>query len=194
MALLDPYGLTIFSVEIWGIIFGVAGTGFVVGGAIVAKWGLGKNPIKTLLWAVMLIGLIGALFTIREVWWVFVIGVWLYMAIVPVIEASEQTVIQQTVPYERQGRVFGFAQAFESAAAPITAFIIAPIAEWVIIPYANSPAGQESLRWLLGEGEARGIALVFLISGIIIIITAGLAFLTRSYRKLSMTYEAIVKS
>ena len=152
MALLDPYGLTIFSVEIWGIIFGVAGTGFVVGGAIVAKWGLGKNPIKTLLWAVMLMGLIGALFTIREVWWVFVIGVWLYMAIVPVIEASEQTVIQQTVPYERQGRVFGFAQAFESAAAPITAFIIAPIAEWVIIPYANSPAGQESLRWLLGEG------------------------------------------
>ena len=90
--------------------------------------------------------------------------------------------------------MFGFAQAFESAAAPITAFIIAPIAEWVIIPYANSPAGQESLRWLLGEGEARGIALVFLISGIIIIITAGLAFLTRSYRKLSMTYEAIVKS
>ena len=109
MALLDPYGLTIFPVEIWGIIFGVAGTGFVVGGAIVAKWGLGKNPIKTLLWAVMLMGLIGALFTIREVWWVFVIGVWLYMAIVPVIEASEQTVIQQTVPYERQGRVFGFA-------------------------------------------------------------------------------------
>ena len=156
--------------------------------------GPGQNPIKTLLWAVMLIGLIGALFTIREVWWVFVIGVWLYMAIVPVIEASEQTVIQQTVPYERQGRVFGFAQAFESAAAPITAFIIAPIAEWVIIPYANSPAGQESLRWLLGEGEARGIALVFFISGIIIIITAGLAFLTRSYRKLSMTYEAIVKS
>ena len=32
MALMDPYGLTLFSVEMWGILFGVAGTGFVVGG------------------------------------------------------------------------------------------------------------------------------------------------------------------
>jgi DHA3 family multidrug efflux protein-like MFS transporter len=32
MALMDPYGLTIFSVEMWGIVFGIAGTGFVIGG------------------------------------------------------------------------------------------------------------------------------------------------------------------
>ena len=139
-------------------------------------------------------GLIGALFTIREAWWVFVVGVWLYMIIVPVIEAAEQTVIQQTVPYKRQGRVFGFAQAFESAAAPITAFMIAPIAEWIIIPFANSPGGRDSLSWLLGEGEARGIALVFLISGIVIMIAAGLAFLTRSYRTLSTTYARVAAS
>jgi DHA3 family multidrug efflux protein-like MFS transporter len=49
MALMDPYGLTLFSVEMWGILFGVAGTGFVVGGIAVAKFGLGKNPLKTLL-------------------------------------------------------------------------------------------------------------------------------------------------
>lgn len=194
MALLDPYGLTLFSVEMWGIIFGIAGTGFVIGGAIIAKWGLGKNPVKTLLWAVIFMGLIGGLFTIREVWWLFVVGIWLYMIIMPVIEAAEQTVIQQTVPYKRQGRVFGFAQAFESAAAPITAFMIAPIAEWIIIPFANSPGGRDSLGWLLGEGEARGIALVFLISGIAIMVAAGLAFLTRSYRTLSTTYARVAAS
>lgn len=189
MALLDPYGLTIFSVEMWGIIFGVAGTGFVVGGALVAKFGLGKNPIKTLLYVVILMGIVGALFTIREWWWVFVVGVWLYMVIVPIAEAAEQTVIQRVVPYARQGRVFGFAQAFESAAAPLTAFLIAPLAEFVIIPYANSDAGRESLGRLLGDGEARGIALVFLVSGIVMVIAAGLAFLTRSYAKLSKHYQ-----
>ncbi|MBU3995018.1 MAG: MFS transporter, partial [Actinobacteria bacterium] len=41
MALLDPYGLNMFPVEIWGIVFGVAGTGFIVGGALVARFGLG---------------------------------------------------------------------------------------------------------------------------------------------------------
>lgn len=189
MALLDPYGLTIFSVEMWGIIFGIAGTGFVVGGILVAKFGLGKNPIKTLLLSVIVMGLVGALFTIRELWWVFVVGIWIYMIIVPIAEATEQTIVQRVVPFKRQGRVFGFAQAFESAAAPITAFLIAPLAEFVIIPYANSAQGREVLEPLLGEGEARGIALVFLASGLVMVLAAGLAFLTKSYAKLSQHYQ-----
>ena len=189
MALMDPYGLTIFSVEMWGIVFGIAGTGFVIGGALVAKFGLGKNPIKTLLYAVIVMGAVGALFTIREWWWVFVTGIWVYMVIMPIAEAAEQTIIQRVVPYKKQGRVFGFAQAFESAAAPITAFIVAPIAEFLIIPYMNSAEGKNSVGWLLGEGEARGIALVFLFSGVIMVLAACLAFMTKSYVKLAEHYQ-----
>lgn len=188
MALMDPYGLTLFSVEMWGILFGVAGTGFVVGGILVAKFGLGKNPLRTLLRLAIIMGVLGALFTIREWWWLYAAGIWLYMVMIPAIEAAEQTVIQKVVPYERQGRVFGFAQAFESAAAPITAFLIAPIAEFLIIPYANSEAGAAHLAPLLGTGEARGIALVFLVAGIVMAIAAALAFLTKSYRRLSVSY------
>jgi DHA3 family multidrug efflux protein-like MFS transporter len=189
MALMDPYGLTIFSVEMWGIVFGIAGTGFVIGGALVAKFGLGKNPIKTLLYAVIVMGAVGALFTIREWWWVFVVGIWVYMVIVPIAEAAEQTIIQRVVPYKKQGRVFGFAQAFESAAAPITAFMVAPIAGFLIIPYMNSTEGKNSVGWLLGEGEARGIALVFLFSGVIMVLAACLAFMTKSYVKLAEHYQ-----
>lgn len=188
LALMDPYGLTLFSVETWGIVFGVAGTGFVLGGIVIAKWGLGKNPLKTLLRLAAIMGLLGALFTIREWWLLYALGIWLYMLMIPAIEAAEQTVIQRVVPYKRQGRVFGFAQALESAAAPITAFIIAPIAEFFIIPYANSDAGSAELNWLLGSGEARGIALVFLIAGLIMMVAAILAFFTKSYRRLSTFY------
>lgn len=188
MALMDPYGLTLFSVEMWGIIFGIAGTGFVVGGILVAKFGLGKNPLKTLLRLAIIMGLLGAFFTIREWPWLFALGIWLYMVMIPAIEAAEQTVIQRVVPYERQGRVFGFAQAFESAAAPITAFIIAPIAEFLIIPYAKTEAGSAALAPLLGTGEARGIALVFLIAGLIMAVAAALAFLTKSFGRLSVFY------
>ena len=191
MALLDPYGLTLFSVEIWGILFGIAGTGFVIGGLIIAKRGLGKNPIKTLLITVIVMGLLGALFTIREWWWLFAIGIWIYMVITPVIEAAEQTIIQQVVPYSKPGRVFGFAQAFESAAAPVTAFLIAPMAEFWIIPYANSAEGKASLGWLLGDGDARGIALVFLIAGLTMTAAALLSFLTKSYARLSAHYQQI---
>lgn len=188
MALMDPYGLTIFSVEVWGIIFGVAGTGFVIGGLVIAKFGLGKNPIRTLLWAVVVMGLIGALFTIREWAWLYIAGILLYMTLIPIIEATEQTVIQRVVPYERQGRVFGFAQALESSAAPITAFIVAPIAEFIVIPFMNSTEGKSQLGWLVGDGEARGIALVFLISGLVLSLTALLAFASKTYRHISQNY------
>lgn len=41
----------------------------------------------------------------------------------------------------------------------------------------NSREGVQPLSWLLGDGEARGIALVFLISGLAIALAGGgLAF------------------
>ncbi|MGV0109035.1 MFS transporter [Arthrobacter sp. CP30] len=189
MALMDPYGLELFSVELWGTFFAVGASGFIVGGALIAKFGLGRNPLRTMLVAVVLMGVIGALFTIREWAWLYVLGIWLYLVLVPFIEAAEQTVIQRVVPLERQGRVFGFAMAFESAAAPVTAFLIAPLAQFWIIPYARSDGGAAQLAPLLGNGTSRGIALVFLVAGIVIILAALLAFLTPVYRRISASYR-----
>jgi DHA3 family multidrug efflux protein-like MFS transporter len=188
MALMDPYGLELFPVELWGVVLGVTSTGFIIGGLLIAKFGLGKNPIKTMLMLVIVMGVIGALFTIRDFWWLYAVGILLYMTLIPAVEAAEQTVIQKVVPFQTQGRVFGFAAAFESAAAPVTAFLIAPIAQFLIIPYMDSRAGQDAFGWLLGDGVARGIALVFLIAGLVMVVAAILAFFTRSYRTLSAQY------
>ena len=189
MALMDPYGLTLFNAQTWGFALAFSSTGFLIGGALVAKFGLGKRPVRTLLLVVIAMGALGAVFMLREWWPLFVIGMWLYMMLIPPAEAAEQTVIQKVVPYARQGRVFGMAAAMEAAAAPITAFLIAPIAEFLIIPYMRGPAGQQQWEWLLGTGEARGIALICLFAGIIIVIVALLAFLTKSYRTLTDLYE-----
>ena len=188
MALMDPYGLELFAVEWWGIVLAVSSSGFIIGGLLVAKFGLGRNPIRTMLLLVMVMGALGALFTIRESWPLYAVGILLYMLIIPAVEAAEQTVIQKVVPFSTQGRVFGFAAAFEAAAAPITAFLIAPIAQFLIIPYMRTDAGEAAWSWLLGTGEARGIALVFFVAGVLMIIAAALAFLTKSYRLISATY------
>ena len=193
MALMDPYGLEMFPVELWGAVFAFGATGFIVGGALIGKFGLGSNPLRTMLLVVVVMGFLGAVFTLREWAWLYVAGIWLYLVLIPFVEAAEQTVIQQVVPLPRQGRVFGFAMAFESAAAPITAFLIAPIAQFWIIPYARSAEGAAQLAPLLGEGTSRGIALVFLIAGIILIIAALLAFLTPVYRRVSASYAQAAK-
>jgi len=188
MALMDPYGLTLFPVELWGIVLGVTSIGFIVGGAIVAKKGLGKNPLRTMLLLNIGVALLGGLFTIREFWLLYVVGIFIFMCLMPAAEAAEQTIIQRVVPLKRQGRVFGLAQAVEAASSPISAFIVAPIAQFIIIPYMRSADGRATFGWLLGAGEARGIALVFLVASLIMLMAVLFAFTTKAYRQLSEFY------
>ncbi|SDE18044.1 MFS transporter [Glycomyces harbinensis] len=192
MAVMDPYGIDMYGVEGWGFVFALASTGFIVGGAVVAKKGVGKNPIRTILIVVVALGFAGAISTIRELGWLYIVGVWLFMALMPAAEAAEQTVIQRVVPYEKQGRVFGFAMTFEAAAAPITALMIAPLAELVVIPYMRTDAGQRQWEWLLGTGDARGIALLLLLAGLGCIALGVVAMLSPQYRRLSARYRATV--
>ena len=191
MALMDPYGLTLFPVEIWGIVLGVTSTGFIVGGMVVAKKGLGKNPLRTMLMLNIGVAVLGGLFTIRELWWLYAVGIFLFMCLMPAAEAAEQTIIQRVVPLKRQGRVFGLAQAVESASSPLCAFIIAPIAQYMIIPFMKSAEGRSQFGWLLGDGDARGIALVFLVASLIMLIVVLFAFKTRAYRQLSEYYTTV---
>lgn len=189
MALMDPYGLTLFSVEWWGTVLGITSTGFIVGGALVAKKGLGKNPVRSLLLANIAVGIVSLIFVLREWWLLYAVGIFAYMCIFPIVEAAEQTIIQRVVPLARQGRVFGLAQAVESASSPISAFMIAPIAQFWLIPYMRSDAGKSTFGWLLGSGQARGIALVFILASLLMLAVVYLAFRTRAYRELSRAYQ-----
>lgn len=144
--------------------------------------------IMTSVFSGLSVGILGSLFMIREWWVLYVVGIWLYMVLVPPVEAAEQTVIQKVVPYSRQGRVFGFAAAFEAAAAPLTAFLIAPLAEFWVIPYMQTDAGARRWAWLVGEGDARGIALICFFAGIVMTVAALRAFTTWSYRTLTVLY------
>ncbi len=190
MALMDPYGLTLFDVKVWGIVLGITSTGFIIGGIIVAKKGLGKSPLRTMLLINVAVATLGGLFTIREWWWLYALGMLIFMCLMPIAEAAEQTILQKVVPLKRQGRVFGLAQAVESGSAPISAFMIGPIAQFGLIPFMNTQAGKDMFGWLLGSGQARGIALVFLCASILMLIIVLWAFTTKSYRKLSDYYAS----
>lgn len=190
MGLLDPYGLELMSVEAWGALFGVASVGFIAGGAIVAKFGLGRRPLRTLLLACAGMWVIAGTFTLRDSVWLLALGSFLYMAVVPAIEAAEQTLLQRVVPLAKQGRVFGFAQAIEAAASPLSAFLIGPLAQFWLIPYAESDRGRLDWAWLVGTGQARGIALVFTLVSLLGLAVTLLAFRTRTYQILTTTYDA----
>jgi len=188
MALMDAYGLTLVSVQVWGILWGFLSLGFIVGGIIISKRGLGKNPLKTLFRVYIVIWITTIFFTIQPSIVLLFIGSFIWMVAFPFIEATEQTIIQKVVPPERQGRVFGFAQSLEQSASPITAFIIGPITQLFFIPFMTSGAGAELIGDWYGTGTGRGIALVFSLSGLIGLIVTLIAMRATAYKFLSKKY------
>lgn len=188
MALMDAYGLSLVSVEVWGILWGALSVGMIVGGIVVAKRGLGKNPLRTLFLANVVIWTISSLFTIQPSIILLAVGMFGYLALIPFIEAAEQTILQKVVPRERQGRVFGFAQSVEQAASPVTAFLIGPIAQFFFIPFMTDGAGANLIGGWFGTGPDRGLALAFTVAGIIGLIVTLVAFASKYYRQLSARY------
>ncbi len=190
MGLMDAYGLSLVSVETWGVLWAILSLGFIVGGAIIAKWGLGKNPLRALFGANICIWTICIFFTIQPWLILLMVGMFIYLSVAPFIEAAEHTIIQKVVPQERQGRVFGFAQSIEMAASPLTTFLIGPIAQFIFIPFMTTGAGVELIGGWFGVGADRGIALVFTLTGVIGLCVTLMAMNTKPYRLLSDRYMA----
>ncbi|KKB09667.1 MFS transporter [Devosia chinhatensis] len=190
MALLDAYGLSLVSVEVWGLLFGVLSTAFIASGIIISKTGLGKNPLRTLLMVNLITWSVCCVFTIQSSIWLLAIGCFVWMLLGPYAEAAEHTTLQKVVPLERQGRVFGFAQSVEQSASPLTAFLIGPLTQFVVIPFMTDGAGADAIGGWFGTGPERGIALVFTIAGLVGVVVTILAFNSRYYRQLSAAYAA----
>ena len=88
------------SVEAWGVLIALTSLGFIVGGIVVARRGLGRNPVRSLLLANVVMWVVTIAFPIRSEILPLAVGFFVYMVLVPVAEASEQTVVQRVVPFE----------------------------------------------------------------------------------------------
>jgi DHA3 family multidrug efflux protein-like MFS transporter len=188
MGLMDAYGLSLVSVEVWGVLWAILSCGFIVGGVFIAKRGLGKNPLFALFAANICIWAISSVFTIQPSIILLAVGMFIYISVVPFIEASEHTIIQKVVPAERQGRVFGVAQSVEMAASPLTTFFVGPLAELVFIPFMTVGAGVDLIGGWFGTGADRGLALVFTLTGIIGLCVTLISMNSKYYRILSDRY------
>jgi len=188
MALMDAYGLSLMKVEEWGLLWAVISCAFILSGVVIARTGLGANPVRTLLLVNLGAWVVAVFFTIQSSILLLAVGCFLWMFLGPYAEAAEQTTLQKVVPFARQGRVFGFAQSVELAASPLTAFLIAPLTQFVFVPLMTTGWGAEAIGDWYGRGPERGIAIVFSIAGLLGVLATAAAFASRSYRRISAAY------
>lgn len=188
MALMDAYGLSLMKVEEWGLLWAAISCAFILSGIVIARTGLGANPVRTLLAVNLVTWSVAAFFTIQSSILLLSFGCFVWMFLGPYAEAAEQTTLQKVVPLERQGRVFGFAQSVEQAASPFTAFLIAPVTQFIFVPLMTDGAGAAAIGDWYGRGPERGIAIVFSIAGLLGVLATLAAFASKSYRRISAAY------
>lgn len=185
MALMDAYGLSLVSVETWGILWGFICLAMIGGGVVVARRGLGSNPLRVVVVGNLVNWAVCSVFALQSSIVLLTIGMVVWLALMPAIEAGEQTILQRSIPFERQGRVFGFAQLVENAASPLTAFLMAPLAEAVFIPLMTDGAGADWIGSWFGTGPERGLAVMFTLAGLLGVIVTAAALVSKPYRRLS---------
>jgi DHA3 family multidrug efflux protein-like MFS transporter len=185
MALMDAYGLELVSVQTWGILWGFIMLAFIAGGIAVAKFGLGKTPVKLIVICNLVNWIICSLFTVQSSIPLLTVGCFGWLLMMPVIEAAEQTVLQRSIPFEKQGRVFGFAQMVENAASPVTSIVMGPLAAEIFIPLMTDGRGADWIGSWWGTGPDRGLAVMFTLAGLIGIAVTLLFRVSRSYRELT---------
>lgn len=188
MPLIDPYGLSLMPQQIWGVMSGSIGLATIIGGVVIAKRGLGKNPLRTVFLANIILWIDTIFFAIQPSAILLGAGMFVAFVSIPFIEAAEQTIIQKVVPKNRQGRVVGFAQSVEWAASPLSSLAVGPIAQFIFIPFMTTGAGVLTIGSWFGVGDGRGIALMFIAAGIFGLIITVLGMRSKSYKLLSKAY------
>lgn len=103
MALLDAYGLSLMAVQEWGILWAFASCSFIVSGLTIAKTGLGKNPLRTLLLVNLAVWTVASVFTIQSSIVLLAVGcvIWLFLG--PYAEAAEHTRCRRSCPTSGRG-------------------------------------------------------------------------------------------
>ncbi|RKG93571.1 MFS transporter [Corallococcus terminator] len=104
---------------------------------------------------------------------------------IPLVNGASQTLLQRKVPLELRGRVFAFTGTLTGAMLPLAYTLSGPLADQVFEP-ALRPGGALAalLGRFVGEGAGRGIAVMFILAGLLTMFVTALAALSRPLRGL----------
>lgn len=171
--LAEPLILSFSDAKTLGTAETVCACGMLVSGLYLGIKGLNSHYVRTLALSLMAAGLFMSGFGVFENIIPLCISGFLFFAALPFANNCLDCLVRANIPEGAQGRAWGmigFLSQLGYAAA-----------------YALSGVAADTLGRINGRGVGRGAALVILISGIFLAVTASLILLPQSIRKLEYT-------
>ncbi len=171
VVLIAPLVLGFADVSVLGVVLAISGIGALIGAVAVIIRGVPKRRINGIYIFSILRSVLLLMGGIQANAWLIAFASALYLFFGQVAGASDQTLWQEKIPKDIQGRVFATKGLVAAIAFPLGQVIAGPLADKFFEPML-AVDGQWSAtigQWI-GTGPGRGIALMFILLGTISLI------------------------
>ena len=178
-----PLLLAFTSEQVLGLVVSVAGVGMLIGSIATSAWEGPSSKLHGI--SASLAGVGVGVFIAGLAPSTVLVGVaaFVVMGSVPLANTSAQTLFQRKIPPDLQGRAFSVRRVFSQSATPLSYVIAGPLIDRVFDPLlADGGPLASSVGQFIGTGDGRGIALLFLIIGVVMV---GLAAFATAYEPIA---------
>lgn len=143
--------------------------GQIAGGVFLSVWGGPKRKVHGVLLGMIAASLFGELVLgLGREWIIWAVAYFLAGFFVIIVNGSSQAIWQAKVAPDVQGRVFAVRRLIAQISAPIAMLAAGPLADVIFEPGMQSGGGlAPAFGWLVGTGPGSGMALMFVLAGIL---------------------------
>ena len=147
-------------------------------------WGGPKRRIRIVIIFMILLGLFSALIGLRASVGLIIVSGFVATLCVPILSSSNQVIWQKKVAPDVQGRVFAIRRTILLATPLLTYLIAGPLADRVFEPMmAVNGLLSRNIGQILGTGPGRGIGLLFITMGLLLVLITTIGSLSPRLRQ-----------
>ncbi len=190
--LMVPLLLNLASEQVAGVVVSIGAVAIVAGSLVLSVWGGPTNRVAGVYFPIAAMGIGLIAIGIRPMLGLVIAGTILMHGTHPIAGGSSQAIWQSKVPPELQGRVFAIRQVTAIAATPIAYLLAGTLADGLLEPMMDGATGP--MAAIFGSGPGRGIGVLFVLTGVLAIVTVVAALRHPRIRNLEMEIPDAVPS
>lgn len=194
ITLMTPMALSLYNASVLGLVLSTGGIGLLLGGVIMTFWRGPRRRIYGILAVYIVSALCVIMVGIEPVPVVFYAAAFFFFMGIPIVDGLAATIWYSKIHPDVQGRARAVRQAFSWSLLPISYVMTGILADNVFEPaFAEGGAlAQTSLGNLVGVGPGYGLAFMFALTGLFLLILAAGSLLNPRLRNIEDEIEDAV--
>lgn len=193
VVLSTPLFLSFTSTTVLGTMLSIGGSGMILGTAFISTWGGGKRRIYNVLGFMLLGGLCVLLAGLRRDVVLCTVAIFVHFFSLPIVVSSRQAIFQSKIASDVRARVFAVNRMLINLSLLLAYLVAGPLADRVFEPLltVNGPLAG-SVGKIIGVGPGRGIGLLFIIMGMLLIAAIVTSYLSPRLRRVESDIPNVI--